>query len=99
LRPGGYAEAVIDAGQRQALTVAQSAVQYDGDGASLLLLGADNRVRKARVKTGALLDDTVEIVSGAQVGDRVVLSGGALLLPGDRVSPTPALALNDKAAR
>lgn len=90
LRPGGYGEAMIDSGARAAITVPQSAVLYDGDGASLLVVGPDDRVRKAPVRTGALLGQDVEIVSGARPGQRIVLSGGALLLPGDKVAPQPA---------
>ncbi|WP_053463740.1 efflux RND transporter periplasmic adaptor subunit [Caulobacter segnis] len=85
LHPGGFAEATINARPRQALTAPQSAVLYDGDGASLLVVGEDERVRKVPVKTGLLSGDRVEIVQGVRGGERVVLSGGALLLPGDKV--------------
>jgi HlyD family secretion protein len=88
LHPGGFAEATISARPRQAVTAPQSAVLYDGDGASLLVVGEGERVRKVAVKTGILSGDRVEIVQGVHGGERVVLSGGALLLPGDKVKAT-----------
>lgn len=88
LHPGGFAEAMINTRPRQAITAPQSAVLYDGDGASLLVVVQGERVRKVPVKTGLLTGDRVEIVQGVRGGERVVLSGGALLLPGDKVKAT-----------
>jgi hypothetical protein len=69
--------------------VPRAAVLYEaGQGtmaASVLRLDKDNAVHKVSVQTGVTQDDTVEIVSGVQPGDRVVTTGAVGLPDGAKV--------------
>ena len=87
VRAGGYARAVFDDASAVALTVPEAAIRYDADGASLMVVGADNRVHRAPVQSGARGAGLVQIVKGPAAGVRVVANAGALLLDGDLVRP------------
>lgn len=86
-RVGGFATATLAAGDRTVSAVPERAVQYAAGGVTVSIVGADNRVRRVPVRTGARADGYVELVSGPKPGTRVVLGGGALVLPGDQVRP------------
>jgi HlyD family secretion protein len=90
LRPGAFAEARLVTGARSVRAVPASAVQYDADGAALLVVDNDHRVQRRSTRTGLRDGGLVEIVDGPPVGAMVVLRGGALLLAGDKVLPVPA---------
>ena len=50
----------------------------------------DNKVRQLKLQTGRRLGDTVEIIQGAQAGERYVASGAAFLADGDTVQVVSA---------
>ena len=89
LRPGGFAQASFVKESATVLTAPEKAVNYDADGAYMLLLDKGDRVRRVSVRTGRRAAGMVEIVSGAKPGARAVLGGGAFLLEGDRVRTAP----------
>jgi HlyD family secretion protein len=86
LRIGTFARAVIDAGQRDAVGVPMTAVMYQNDTATLLLV-RDNKVQERQVKTGLLSGERVEIKEGLKAGDVVVFRAGSLLRGGDTITP------------
>lgn len=90
VRAGGFARAVFAGGVAPVLAVPESAIRYDADGASVMALGADNRVRQVAVKTGARGGGYVELVSGPAAGARVLQRAASLVLPGDLVRPAQA---------
>ena len=49
VRAGGFARAVFAGGETPVLTVPESAIRYDADGASVMVVGPDNRVRQVAV--------------------------------------------------
>ena len=63
------------------------AIRYDADGASVMVLGADNRVSQVAVKTGRRAGGYVELVQGPPEGSRVLLGAASFVLPGDLVKP------------
>ncbi|HLI67966.1 MAG TPA: efflux RND transporter periplasmic adaptor subunit [Caulobacteraceae bacterium] len=87
LRPGGFGRASFTGLTRTAAAVPEAAIRYDADGASVMVVGADNRVRQVPVKTGEHEGGFVEIVSGPPAGSRVLLGASAFVLPGDLVRP------------
>jgi HlyD family secretion protein len=87
LRPGAFAEAVMTLAPREATVAPVEAVQYSADGPSLLIVDGQDRVARRAVRTGPRVGRFVEILDGAPLGAKVVLRGGAILLPGDRVKP------------
>jgi HlyD family secretion protein len=84
LRQGGFAEARFTR-SFSVLAVPEAAVHFDADGASVILVGRDDRVRRVAVRTGRRAQGLVEIVSGPAEGSRVAVKGSAFVLDGDKV--------------
>lgn len=89
-RVGGFATASLGEGTRTVPAVPERAVQYTAGGATVSVIGAGDRVQRVPVRTGGRAGGYVELLSGPRSGARVILGGGALVLPGDRVRPVPA---------
>lgn len=87
LRPGGFASATIVGGAAQAPELPQSAIQSDDSGNFVYVVGPDNKVERRSVKLGPVSDNSVSIASGLNGTERVVLSAGAFLNPGQKIKP------------
>jgi len=87
LRPGGFGRATFTGQARSVEAAPETAVRYDADGASMMVVGPDNRVRQVAVKLGQHVGGYVELVQGPPVGARVLLGGSTFVLPGDEVKP------------
>ncbi len=72
------------AAPRARLVVPKTAVRTDS-GASVLFVVRDERVERRAVKVGAADGDQVEIVSGVNAGEKVVIDGPPTLADGARV--------------
>ena len=92
LRPGGYGQAIFSESARAASVVPESAIRFDADGASVMVLQSGDRVRRTPVRTGARAQGMVELLDGPPAGARVLLGGGAFVLDGDTVRPVAAIA-------
>ncbi len=89
IRAGGFAKATFLASTRSALTVPDNAVRYDADGASVMVVGPDNRLARVAVTTGQRSGGFVELLTGPAAGARVVTKAGAMFTPGDYVRIAP----------
>ncbi len=87
LRPGGFARASITTGASQAPLLPESAVLSDGRGNFVYIIGADNKAARRDVTVGEVSDAGVAIATGLSGSERVVLSAGAFLNPGQTVKP------------
>jgi HlyD family secretion protein len=87
IRAGGFGRAVFNEAAGSLPSVPETAVRYDADGASVMVVGADNRVRRVMVQTGQRGSGLVELVKGPPAGSRIVQSAAAFLLDGDLVRP------------
>ncbi|MBY0521621.1 MAG: efflux RND transporter periplasmic adaptor subunit [Sphingomonas sp.] len=87
LRPGGFASATLTSGVSQAPLLPQSAVQSDAKGNFVYLVGPNNDVVRRDIKIGQVSDAGVAITSGLSGTERVVISAGAFLNPGQKVVP------------
>ena len=87
IRAGGFGKADFIDTTRPVASVPETAVRYDADGASVMVVGADNRVSLVPVKTGQRGGGFVELLSGVGPGAVVVAKAAAQLLPGDYVKP------------
>jgi RND family efflux transporter MFP subunit len=86
LRPGMFARGEIEIGTGPAYTVPlESIVSADGY-SYVFVLGADNTVARRRIETGALQGDSMEVLSGLEGGERIVIKGAGFLKDGDLVS-------------
>ena len=90
IRAGGFASATFLGFTRSASAVPETAVRYDAEGASVMVVGADDRVQRVPVTTGQRGGGFVELLNGPTEGAKVVDRAGAMLVPGDFVRPVPA---------
>jgi HlyD family secretion protein len=94
LRPGGYGRATFVQLVRAVPAAPEKAVRYDADGASVMVVGPDDRVRRVAVRTGQRAGGWVELLQGPPPGSRVALGGSAFVLEGDSVKPAEAAGTN-----
>lgn len=87
IRPGGFAEAKITGGTTTAPLLPQSAVLSDTRGNYVYVINAKNEVERRDVKVGTVDDNGVTIAEGLSGQERVVLSAGPFLNPGQKVNP------------
>jgi RND family efflux transporter MFP subunit len=87
IRPGGFAEAKIQAGSSTAPLLPQSAVLSDEDGNYVYIVNAKNQVERRPIKIGNVDDSGVTIAEGLTGQEAVVLSAGPFLNPGQKVKP------------
>ncbi|HEY1414366.1 MAG TPA: efflux RND transporter periplasmic adaptor subunit [Caulobacteraceae bacterium] len=90
IRAGGFASASFLGFTRSASAVPETAVRYDAEGASVMVVNADDRVQRVPVTTGQRGGGFVELLTGPTDGAKVVDRAGAMLVPGDYVRPVPA---------
>jgi HlyD family secretion protein len=93
LRPGGFASATIASGRVDAPLLPESAVLTDAKGSFVYVIDGNNKAVRRDVKPGPITDAGIPILSGLTGTERVVLSAGAFLNPGETVVPvksTPA---------
>lgn len=89
-RPGMFARGYFELGQTKALTLPQEAVVMRDGFAHVLIVGPDQRVALARVQTGRMRNERIEIRQGVSTEQQVVVRGAAFLNDGDRVQVTTA---------
>ena len=87
IRPGGFASASIRSGAAQAPMLPESAVQSDEKGNYVFVVNAQNKVERRDVKIGSVSDAGITIATGLTGRERVVLTAGAFLNPGESVVP------------
>lgn len=87
LRPGGFATAEIRAGMVTAPLLPESAVQSDDKGNFVYIVDQKNEVVRRDVKPGEISEAGVVILEGLNGNERVVLTAGAFLHPGQKVQP------------
>ncbi|MFC3067653.1 efflux RND transporter periplasmic adaptor subunit [Phenylobacterium soli] len=87
IRSGGFARAVFNDATGTAPAVPDTAVSYDADGASVMVVGDDNKLKRVAVQTGQRGGGWVQLMKGPPVGTRIVRAAGTLLLEGDTVKP------------
>lgn len=89
-KPGMYARGEFELGSSGALTVPQTAVVVRDGFSYVYRVGPDNRVSQAKVQTGRVVGDHIEIKGGVKPEDKVVASGGSFLSDGDLVKVVDA---------
>ena len=90
LRPGMFARAAIDVGAQPAVVVPSDAVVFREGKAGVYTIGARNAVNFNPVTTGARNGTQIQIVSGLEANQRVVVQGAGFLGEGDVVTVVEA---------
>lgn len=70
---------------REVITLPRGAIVYDGETASVFLVQGTS-AHKIEVRTGAEFGDRIEITSGLEIGQVVIVEGGATLEDGAAVT-------------
>ncbi|MEC5215752.1 membrane fusion protein (multidrug efflux system) [Actimicrobium sp. GrIS 1.19] len=90
LLPGMYVRAKLEqAASENAITVPQQAVQRTPQGATVMVVGSDNKVVARPVKADTAQGSTWIITDGLQAGERVIVEGFQKAKPGATVKPVP----------
>ncbi len=87
-KAGMYANARIILAETTAMSLPQSAVTVERDGATARKV-EDNVIKQVKIETGIQDKGYIQIVSGLEAGDVVVAKAGAFVRDGDRIAPVP----------
>ena len=88
IRPGMFARGEIETGRGPGYTVPlESIVSTDGY-SYVFVVQPDNTVARRRIDTGAVLGDSIEVMSGVQGNELIVNKGAGFLKDGDLVNVT-----------
>ena len=87
VRPGGFAEAKIASGSTTAPMLPQSAVLSDDKGNYVYIIDGRNQVQRRPIRIGEVNEAGVTIAEGLSGQEKVVLSAGPFLNPGQKVAP------------
>lgn len=87
LRPGGFATATMLGGTSQLPQLPQSAILSDEQGNFVYIVGKGDKVEKRRITLGPIGEKDVAVATGLAGDERVVLSAGAFLNPGQQIKP------------
>jgi HlyD family secretion protein len=90
IRPGGYGQALFNGSAQPVNAVPETALNYDADGVSLMVVDQTNHVHKVKVTTGQRGGGYVELLTGPPAGSRVLLGASSFVLEGDVVKPVDA---------
>lgn len=86
LRPGMFARGEIETGSSPGFTVRlESIVSADGY-SYVFVVRPDNTVERRRIETGGVLGNAIEVMSGLEANELVVVKGAGFLKDGDLVN-------------
>lgn len=87
LRPGGFANAQIDAAVVSAVVLPESAVQNDQKGSFVYVVDKDNKIVRRDVVTGAVTVEGLAVTQGLNGTEKIVARAGGFVNPGQTVKP------------
>jgi RND family efflux transporter MFP subunit len=95
LMPGMYTQTILSLHEKKnALTIALQAVNRNGEEATVLAVNAQNIVEERHVRLGVEDEKGVEVLSGLNDGDRVIIGNRSEFHSGQKIRPkelsTPA---------
>lgn len=82
LKPGMLLTVAVETAPRQSLSVPELSVIGEAESRYVYVVGGDNKVRRAAVRTGVRSNGRIEILDGLQPGDKVVTEGVVKLADG-----------------
>jgi len=82
LRSGFYGKVRFPIGKKEVLSIPDTALVMRGQLSGVYSVGEDNIITFRIVRTGAKIDNEVEILSGIRPGERVITEGTSLAIDG-----------------
>ncbi len=89
LKSGLYAKLLIPEGKREAILVPRKALVTRGQLEGLFAVDEKGVVTYRLVRTGSLMEDRVEILSGLKSGDRIIIEGVEKAVDGGVIGQQP----------
>ena len=86
---GAFARGEIEVARRRSVLLPSSALILSEEGVVVQLV-EDGVVRSRTVEVGLRSGDLVEILSGVEAGEAIVLKAGSFVSPGDRIAASDA---------
>ena len=89
MAPGMYATATLELENRkQAISIPVESLQEKNDAAAIIfVLGKEHKIEERKIKTGMETPTRIEVVSGLNEGEMVVLGGRGRYQPGQSAEP------------
>lgn len=87
LHVGGFASVTLGGGSTQMPQLPQSAILSDEQGNFVYIVGPGDKAEKRRVTLGPIGEKDVAVATGLDGTERVVISAGAFLNPGQQIKP------------
>jgi multidrug efflux pump subunit AcrA (membrane-fusion protein) len=85
LRSGLYGKARFSIGQKQVIQIPQKIILQQGQLVGVFVVDSSNTVHLRLIKTGKPYGDQIEVLSGINDGDRIIVEGMEKAKEGDRV--------------
>jgi multidrug efflux pump subunit AcrA (membrane-fusion protein) len=86
LRSGLFGKARFPIDQTAVIAIPQKAVLQQGQLTQVFAVGPDNRAHLRLIKAGRAYGDRVEVLSGIDEGDRIIVEGVEKVKDGDRIA-------------
>ena len=87
LVPGEYVDVALKPAEpRMELTIPQAALQRDKDGAFVLVVDKNSKIKKRQIRSGATIGKQIFVTSGLERGEQVVFEGIQKVIPGAEVT-------------
>ena len=85
--PGSLLEIEILYNMKDSLSVPDTSVMYEGNKKFIYKIIENNMIKKTEINTGVRNNGNLEIVSGLNVGDKIIAEGLTKVRPGMKVKP------------
>lgn len=85
LKTGMFVGGTLEMGTRRALTIPTRAMSAESGRQFVLTVNPDNRVQRRTITTGVRSGDRVEVTSGLEAGEVIVVEGAGFLNDGDLI--------------
>ena len=85
--PGSLLEIEIFYNEKNALSVPDTSIMYEGSKKFIYKIIQDNVVKKTEVETGVRNKGNLEILNGLNKGDKIIAEGLTKVRPGIKVKP------------
>lgn len=85
--PGSLLEIEILYNEKNALSVPDTSIMYEGSKKFIYKIAEDNLIKKTEIETGVRNKGNLEVLSGVSEGDKIVAEGLTKVRPGMKVKP------------
>ena len=85
--PGSLLEIVIFYNEKNALSIPDTSIMYEGNKKFTYKIIEDNKIKKIEVETGIRNEGNLEVLKGLNAGDKIIAEGLTKVRPGMKIKP------------